>query len=302
MAFPRQYRLRAGTRSVILAGMKKILITGLLLAAPALAQDPLTAPIDCDDCAKWNEAARPVPLYGNSTYVGVGGLSSVLVATEKGLILFDGDLTQSAPLIEANIRSLGYRIENIKYILVSHEHFDHVAGVAALKRDSGATVLAGAEAAKALGQGHATATDPQSNDRGYPAVAGVETVTDGQTISLGDVTVTAHRTPGHTPGGTSWSWKSCEKGKCLDMVYADSLTAFSTAPGYRFTPVAQSFKASIAKVRALPCDLLVTTHPGASNFWQRAEKGSLIAPDACRTLADRAEAALDKRLADEKAK
>lgn len=279
--------------------MKKLLIASLLLAAPALAEDPLTKPIVCDDCAKWNEAEKPVHIHGNTAYVGVAGLASVLVDTGQGLILFDGDMPQSVPLIEANVRKLGHKIEDIKYILVSHEHFDHVGGVAALKRDSGAKVMAGEGAAKALAQGHALDSDPQAGGTGYPVVIGVETVEEGQQITLGNVTVTAHRTPGHTPGGTSWSWKSCEKGKCLDMVYADSLTPFSTAPLYRFTPVAQRFRDSIAKIRALPCDIVITTHPGASGFWKKEEKGGFIDPDGCRKLADNADAALDKRLKEE---
>jgi metallo-beta-lactamase class B len=83
------------------------------------------------------------------------------------------------------------------------------------------------------------------------------------------------------------------------MVYADSLTALSTAPGYRFAPLAGTFRASIAKVRTLPCDILVTTHPGASDFWKKAEAGSLVDSNACRDLSDRAEAALDRRLGEE---
>ena len=282
----------------------KTLILAALASAIALpaAADPLTAPLDCKDCAVWNQAEPPVHLYGNAWYVGVIGLSSVLIATKDGLILLDGDLPQSAPLIEENIRALGHDMRDVKLILVSHEHFDHVGGIAALKRDSGARVLAGAEAAKALGQGHPTEADPQysrDDKYPYPKVTGVETVTDGQTLTLGEVTVTAHRTPGHTPGGTSWSWKACEKGKCLDVVYADSLTAISTAPGYRFAPVAETFRASIAKVRGLPCDILVTTHPAASGFWKKMEQGSFVDAESCRKLADRAEAVLDRRLAEE---
>jgi len=284
--------------------MKKLiaLAATAALALPAAAADPLTSPLDCRDCAIWNQPEPPVHLYGNSYYVGVSGLASVLIETRDGLILLDGDLPQSVPQIEDNIKALGHDVREVKLILVSHEHFDHVGGIAALKGDSGARVLAGAEAAMALGQGHPTEADPQygKDDKyPYPRVAGVETVTEGQTLTLGEVTVTAHRTPGHTPGGTSWSWRSCEKGKCLDMVYADSLTAMSTAAGYRFAPVAETFRASIAKVRGLPCDILVTTHPTASGFWKKMEQGSFVDSAGCRTLADKAEAALDRRLAEE---
>jgi len=228
-------------------------------------------------------------------------LSSVLIASPAGLVLIDGDLPQSAPLIEANIVKLGYKVADIKLILVSHEHFDHIGGVAALQHDSGARVLAGAEAARALKMGHPTPADPQyepDDPYHFPGVPMAETVEDGQVVQLGGLAITAHRTPGHTPGGTSWSWQSCVEGKCLNLVYADSLTAMSTN-GFRFNTIASSFHASIAKVRGLPCDILVSTHPGASSFWQRVESHALIDPNACRVYADSAERNLDKRLAEE---
>src|SRR5579859_3330645 len=136
MLLQRQYRLRARRQAVILhrviAGenpaMKKAfaaLFVAVAVATPALA-DPLTMPIDCADCAVWNQAEPPVPLYGGSWYVGVAGLSSVLIATKEGLILLDGDLPQSVPLIEANLKALGHDVREVKLILVSHEHFDHV--------------------------------------------------------------------------------------------------------------------------------------------------------------------------------
>lgn len=273
--------------------MKRVFIPALLalLAAPALAD------INCADCAGWNKAAEPVKLSDNSWYVGTDGLSSVLIAGNSGLVLIDGDLPQSAPLIEANIAKLGFKIADVKFILVSHEHFDHVGGVAALQHDSGARVLAGPEAAHALKMGHPTKADPQykpDDSYPYPAVPMAEGVKDGQVVTLGDLQITAHRTPGHTPGGTSWSWQSGD----LHLVYADSLTAMTTN-GYRFTPIAASYRASIAKVRALPCDVLVSTHPGASSFWERVESGKLVDPNACRAYADNAERGLDKRLAAE---
>jgi metallo-beta-lactamase class B len=281
----------------------KILISALLplISASAPAAETLTASINCGDCARWNEARDPVRLYGESWYVGVGGLSSVLIASQDGLVLIDGDLPQSAPLIEANIAKLGLKVADIKVILVSHEHFDHVGGVAAVQKDSGARVLAGAEAAKALTRGHPTEADPQYQPNDpfhFPAVKTVETVQDGQVLRLGNLAITAHRTPGHTPGSTSWSWQSCDEGKCLNLVYADSLTAVTTN-GYRFSSIASSYRASIAKVRDLPCDILISTHPSASSFWERVEKHALIDPNACRAYADNAERNLDRRLAEE---
>ena len=276
--------------------------TWLVPAVLALLAGPALADIQCADCAKWNEAVEPVRLSGNSWYVGVGGLSSVLIRGSGGLVLIDGDLPQSAPLIEANIAKLGFKIGDVKLILASHEHFDHVGGIAALQHDSGARVLAGPEAARALKMGHPTEADPQyhpDDPYPYPAVPMAESVEDEQVVRLGDLAVTAHRTPGHTPGSTSWSWRSCEAGKCFDLVYADSLTAMTTN-GFRFTKVAKTFRATIAKVRALRCDVLVSTHPGASSFWQRAESGKLVESGACRAYADTAGRNLDKRLEEER--
>src|ERR1044071_101762 len=144
-------------------------------------------PKACEWCAGWNVAQDPFRVFGNTYYVGVAGLGAVLVTSDKGLVLLDGGLPQSAPLIDASIRKLGFRTEDIRLIVNSHAHYDHAGGIGALQRASGATVAARA----------------------------------------GGLAVTAHMTPGHTPGSTTWSWRSCEGPRCLDIVYADSLTAVS---------------------------------------------------------------------------
>jgi metallo-beta-lactamase class B len=127
----------------------------------------------------------------------------------------------------------------------------------------------------------------------------VRIVADGETVTLGGVAITAQFTPGHTPGGTSWSWKSCVGEHCLGLVYGDSLTPIS-AEGFRFTgPPGRALRASIAKLRALPCDLLITTHPSASDFWRRMERADRD-PHACKAYADSAEKLLSARLKKER--
>lgn len=282
----------------------------------AYAADPLTRPMPCERCAKWNEAVTPFRIYGNTYYVGVRGMASVLVASSQGLILLDGDLPQSAPLIEANLGRLGFKVKDLKLILNSHTHFDHAGGIAALQRDSGAQVAASPSSAAALRQGHPAADDPQAgySDNGFPAArTPVRELADGETLKLGDVALTAHFTPGHTPGSTSWTWQSCQDGHCLNMVYADSLNAVS-APGFRFSgdqshpDLPQRFHASIDAVAALPCDILITVHPEFGHLWQKLEARQrgvqpdpFVAPDACRAYADEARELLDHRLAEEAA-
>ncbi len=290
-----------------------MLVSAFLLAA-ALASNSATdtTPIDCGNCAQWNAPQKPFRLHGDSYYVGVSGLSSVLIATPHGLILIDGDLPQSVPQIIGNIRMLGYRIADVKWIVVSHAHYDHAGGVAALARLSGAQVGASPSAASVLRAGMVQDDDPQAgfgDEMRFPPVAHVREMVDGASISLGGVSLTAHATPGHTPGGTSWSWRSCEQDQCLNMVYADSLTPVS-APDFRFTgdgnARVDAFRASIDKVRHLPCDILVSAHPGYSGLFERLAKrdadparNALIDSNACKAYADDADRSLDLRIAQE---
>ena len=274
------------------------------------------APKKCFDCAEWNAAREPFRIFGNTYYVGVAGLSVLLVATDDGLILLDGALPQSVPLIDANIRQLGFRTADIRFILNSHAHYDHAGGIAALQRGSGAQVVASAAGARALARGEPTPDDPQyalgrqANE--FPPVKNVRSVGERERVSLGGVSLTAHLTPGHTPGSTTWSWRSCEAKRCLDIVYADSLTAVS-ADGFRFTGgdggpgIADSFRRSIEKVRALPCDIIVSTHPSATNLDARLKRRAggetpdpLIDPRGCRGYAERALERLEARIAEEK--
>lgn len=279
------------------------------------ADDPLTRPILHGDAANWNREQTPLRIYGDTYYVGVHGLSSVLIHGKQGSILLDGDLPQSVALIEAHIRTLGFDVKDIRFILNSHAHYDHAGGIAALQRDSGAEVLASPPGAEALRTGKVVADDPQAgfDDNGFPAAARVRAVRDGEVVRVGDLAVTAHFTPGHTPGSTTWTWKSCENDRCLDVVYADSLTAVA-APGFHFTAdkthgdLTARFRDSIHKVAALPCDILISTHPDASGADKKLEAlaakpatNPFIDAASCREYAANAEKMLDQRIAKENA-
>ncbi|HEV7489450.1 MAG TPA: subclass B3 metallo-beta-lactamase [Rhodanobacteraceae bacterium] len=276
----------------------------------ALAADATAATTDCKLCAEWNEPVEPFRIYGNAWYVGPHGLSSILITSDRGHILIDGALAESAPQIAANIRKLGFRVEDVKYILNSHAHFDHAGGIGALQKSSHATVVASADGAAAIERGRGDRGDPQFlSARSFPPVHHVQRIGDGETVSVGDITVTAHATPGHTPGGTTWTWKSCSAERCLDIVFADSLVAISDDV-YRYSDeknhpgIIAAFRRSIATVAALPCDILLSTHPDASDLWKRrdaaADGSGLIDRDACRQYADRASQRLGQRLANEK--
>jgi Zn-dependent hydrolases, including glyoxylases len=284
----------------------------LMLILPfARAEQPSANTSHGIDRREWNAPQKPFRIYGNTWYVGPHGLSAILLDTGQGLALFDGDLPESAPVIEANIRALGFRVRDIKWILNSHAHSDHAGGIAALQHDSGAQVLASAAGAREMALGGADRDDPQYGDvPDYPPVRHVRVLRDGEVVRLGGVAITTHYTPGHTQGSTSWTWTSCADGRCLRLAYADSLTAIS-APGFRFSDHPHrvaAFHQAIAAVAALPCDILLTPHPDASDFWQKVARrksdtdaASLIDAGACRAYAATAAKMLDARLAQEHA-
>jgi metallo-beta-lactamase class B len=239
-------------------------------------------------------------------------LGSVLITSPAGHILIDGALPESVPQIVANIRALGFRVEDVKLIVNSHVHFDHAGGIAELQRLSGARVAASPWTADVMKKGAVPRDDPQHGVIiAIARIANVEIIKDGETLSAGAVRVAAHLTPGHTPGGTSWTWQSCESGRCLNLVYADSLTPVS-ADGFLFTRskeyphAVDDFERSYSFLERTPCDILITPHPDFSNLWQRLElrdsnPDALIDTGACRVLAENSKASLKKRLATERA-
>jgi metallo-beta-lactamase class B len=281
----------------------------VLFSAAGVAATPAAK---CADCDKWNEPAEPFQIYGNSWYVGTKNLSSILITSDFGHVLLDGGLPQSAPLIAANIESLGFKVQDIKAILVSHAHFDHAGGISQLQRQSGAQVYARRPANEVLSTGKLTRDDPQFGTRGsaFEPVENVWVVQDDQLLGIGSIRLRAIGSPGHTPGSTTWTWESCDNGKCLTMVYADSLTPVS-APKFRFTDqqgetsAADRFAASIDAIGKLKCDVLITPHPEVSGFLERIAKRPADKPDgiadagACERYAQSAREALAKRVAEE---
>jgi metallo-beta-lactamase class B len=290
--------------------MKYMVQASLLLgfmAIPAAAQNGQPTP-NCSQCAGWNAPEKPFHIFGDTYYVGTAQLSSILVTSGEGDILIDGDLNESAPHIADHIKALGFKLSDIKLILNSHAHHDHAGGISQLQRLTGARVLASPWSAQVLRSGRDLKDDPQYGLFKSPMakVVNVRVLKDGETVHVGTLTLTAHFTPGHTPGGTSWTWRSCENDRCLAMVYADSLTSVSV-DNFHFSgsPAMAQFEKSFAVDRALPCDVLLMRHPGFSPVLGKMVKGEkpdlFVDKDACIKLAEDSRAALDKRLAQERA-
>ncbi len=298
---------------VVRTTARALLVVAAVLSMAQAVRRPFRSdpPKLCPNCDAWNAPQDPFKIFGNTYYVGPAGLASVLVTSSAGHILLDGGLPQSAEVIDGHIRRLGFRPQDIKLIVNSHAHYDHAGGIHALQVATGATVAASAQGAAALKAGRNTPDDPQygfgQEANEFPRVRRVRVVRDGDVLRVGPLAITAHLTPGHTPGSTTWTWKSCEDERCLDVVYVDSLNAVS-APDFRYTsdpPRIAGLRRSIATVAALPCDVMITVHPDFMNLTGKLERRSkgdrdaFVDPQACRTYAASMTAVLDRRLADE---
>ncbi|MBK9990430.1 MAG: subclass B3 metallo-beta-lactamase [Verrucomicrobia bacterium] len=211
--------------------------------------------------AAWNRPIEPFRVVGNLYYVGASDVSAFLLTTPEGHILIDSGLAETVPLIEANLKKLGFRLEDIRLLLISHGHFDHVGGMAELKSRTKARLLAN-PVEKALlmrgGKGDFAFQDK------YP-FAPVEpdgALGDDEEVRFGGAVLKAHFTPGHTKGSTTWTTTITDGGRAYNVVIAASLSA----PGYQlidnpdYPSIVADYEASIAKLRALPCDIFLSLH------------------------------------------
>lgn len=271
---------------------------------PAASVDIAAA---CGTRDGWADPAPPAHIYGNSWYVGTCGITVVLIETKAGLVLIDTGPLEAKPHVLASIRALGFDPRQIKWLLSTHEHFDHVGGMAAIQQESGAKLAAGPFAAQALRSGKHYPDDPQATWlEKYPmAPARVDRVIrDRGTLALGGVSFTALATPTHTSGSTSWTWTACENKVCRTMALADSVNAIS-ADGYRFmdNPGRRiGVVAGLDRIANMPCDILLTPHPESSNLFERLSgRAPLFDPGACRAYAKAGNDRYRKRLAEEQA-
>lgn len=278
--------------------------------APIAESGPLWAATCTDEDSQnsngWDKPAPPVRLHANTYLVGTCGISAILITGTDGHVLIDGGTERGADLIAANIRQLGFKLRDIKYLLHSHEHHDHVGGTARLQQLTGATLVASAPAARVFATGAASPDDPQVGMLKPFRVASVgRIIADGGTVRFGNLLLTAMTTPGHTSGALSWRWESCDGGVCRTMVYADSLSAVSRAD-YRFSDhpaLVATFRDSLAKIAATRCEILLTPHPSASHMRSRMlGEQPLFDVDGCKNYAANLTKSLGERLTKEAAK
>lgn len=274
-----------------------------VVSMPRQPQNNVT-PLVCKSNNDWSEPTFSRHIYGNTWYVGTCAISVILIATPKGHFLIDGATEAAVPSIEANITSLGVKLSDIKFILTTHEHIDHVGGVAKLQSDTGAVVISRTSAANLLTSGKSDPRDPQfKNLEAFAPISNLKTIPDNGKLTLDETTVHNLPMPGHTPNGSGWSWQECEMDKCVNIMFSDSLSSISDK-FYRFSKsnsIAKELIATTKNLEKMPCDILLTGHDKQSNLLNRLDgKAPLIDAQACKTLAKSGRDNLKKRIEDEK--
>jgi metallo-beta-lactamase class B len=287
------------------AEMKKLVIAlaALLpLAGAAQAQTPkdLLAAL----LVKWNKPTEPFKMIGNVYYVGTDGLASYLITSPQGHILVDTVMPESTSQIKASIEKLGFKITDIKYILNTHAHIDHTGGLAEMKQASGAQMVGG-EADKPLLEGGYYPGAREETALNFPPVKVDRTVREGDKVTVGDVTVTARETPGHSPGCTSWEF-SVEDGDatrsvlifCSGTVALNRLVGSPTYPG-----IVDDYRKTFARAKGMKVDVLLAPHPEMYNMAEKRAKipdsagNPFVVPGEFNTYAATLEKALEEGLA-----
>jgi metallo-beta-lactamase class B len=220
----------------------------------------------------WNQPFKPLRIIGDVYYVGASGVSSWLITSPEGHVLIDTGFEQTVPLIRENIRQLGLRMEDIKVILASHAHVDHTGGHALAKQLTGARiVMSEADAALLASGGKADFLDEPMLYR--PARAD-QIVGDGEQIKRGPIVLTAHLTPGHTKGCTTWTTVAEEKGKRYHVVFFGSTTVLSKlVNNARYPEIAGDYAATFRKLKTLPCDVFLAPHASFFGLEEKARLG-----------------------------
>lgn len=239
--------------SVVLSTALTLIITFIVAANDA--------PLPQND---WTEPFPAFRVAGNLYYVGSKGLASYLIATPEGHILINSDLEANVPLIRASMESLGFKFTDIKILLISHAHWDHCAASATIKRLTGAKYMVMEGDIDVVESGGKTdfqyANDPTAL---YPPTKVDRVLHDGDKVKLGGATLTAHLTPGHTKGCTTWTMKVADGSKQRDVVIVGSP---NVNPGYKlvgstvYPRITEDYEKTFQVLKSLSCDYFLGAH------------------------------------------
>ncbi|HTV04530.1 MAG TPA: subclass B3 metallo-beta-lactamase [Acidobacteriaceae bacterium] len=231
----------------------------------------------------WTTPQKPFRIAGNLYYVGSRDLASYLIVTPAGDILINADLPSSPPQIRASVEALGFHWKNIKILLNSHAHFDHAGGSAEVLRETGAKFMVMDSDVKPIESGGATDFDRLPT---YPPAHVDRILHDGDKVRLGGTVLTAHKTPGHTRGCTTWTMQGKNsQGRTLNVVIVGGVAALSdyrlvATPGHpaSYPGIAHDFEHTFATLKALPCDIFLGAHGSYFGLQEKLAKLPIEGP------------------------
>jgi len=254
----------------------------------------------------WRQPFDAIRIVGNVYYVGTRGLSSFLIVTPAGGIIIDQGEAESVPFIRASVEKLGFRMSDVKLLLAGHAHFDHVGGLADLKRLTGAKVVAMDADRQALESGKDLSALGAS---GWKPVAIDRVLKNGETVALGGVTLTAHLTPGHTQGCTTWTMEAVQDGKKYQTAFVCSVTineGVHLVGNKRVPDIAEQYKRAFAVLHGIKADVFVAEHGSVFGLEEKARRAAadpkvnpFVDPTGYQTFVEQSEQAYLKQLAQE---
>ena len=249
--------------------MKKSLLSGVLVALIPVAAWAWPS--------NWTAPTKPFHVIDSVYYVGTEGISAWIIRTPKGLILLDVGMPDAAPLVEENIKALGFKLSDVKILLNSHAHIDHAGGLAKLKADTGAMLIASAGDRYALEKGVYEGSET-IHDLDFPAVKVDRLIGDGETVELGGVKLTAVLAPGHTKGCTGYSLPVTDRGVTHQAFFfcSASVAANRLAPNPQYPGIVDDYKRTFARLKTIKADVLLAPH--AEQFDLVAKRAKLDGP------------------------
>lgn len=251
---------------------------------------------------QWNLPFEPFRIIGNIYFVGAAGVSAFLIKGEQGSILLDGGLPETGPVIARNVAKLGFEMTSVKVLLNSHAHYDHSGGLAELHRLSDAKIVASQEDRAALEAG----IDSFGT---FPKVHVDRVIGDGETVQVSGNTMTAHVTPGHTKGCTTWTTDAVEAGKTYHVVFSCSVSVVEPLAGNtKYPNIVADYERTFARLKAMPCDVFLAPHGGQFDLEAKRKKQlagdplAFVDPGAWKRYLEESEAAYREKLAAAKRK
>ncbi len=273
----------------------------------------LVAPILLARDEAWSQPNKPYRIVANIYQVGTKGIGCYLITSPKGHILLDAATEQGAKVVEENIKSLGFKLKDVKYLIETHAHFDHVGGLAKLKADTGATMVAMEADKFALEHGiHDSDQDYQAPE--FPPVKVDRIIRDREVLSLGRNALTANATPGHTKGDTTWTMTvrdpKIKKGKPLKVLFYASTTVAGNLlfSNKKYPQIVSDFRKTFARLKPMKVDVFLANHPEFADIAEkrkaqiRGKVDAFVKPGEFNSFIRESEQAFESKLAEHRKK